>query len=243
MTHRSVSRAFLGFWGLSLGFLALSACGSTGPTGTPKPKVSLPPPAPGPSVAPAPPDTKAIDLVAKAQKAFAALPGYRTEMKFFQKGPQKSSDGLYDLSGKPLRHMRIEILEGGGKGTRLLWNGGASVKARAPGLLSPIVITLPLADERMQSVRGYTLAQTNIASLLDMMADKRNHLAYVGTSGNSEVVSATGRYVLGGCSKMTASLDRTSLMPVGVDATDGREVVFKVRLQKFRADPAVKLEI
>lgn len=243
MTQRGVFRALLGLVGLCAALHGVSACGAPPTSSKPRPVVSLPPPAPEPSLPPAPPDAKAEMLVAAAKKAFAALPGYRADMRYFQKNGTRTTSGLYALTGKPLRHLRIDITEGTGKGTKLLWHGGDSVKARPGGLLSPIVVTLPLSDERLVSVRGYTLAETNIASLLDMMADPRNRLSYAGKSGNNDVVTAAGRHILGGCSKMTAHLDAASLMPVGVDATDGREVVFKVRLQGFRKDPKVHLDI
>ncbi len=229
---------------VAIALAALSACGTTPSAPTaPRSRPTLPPPLPLPSTAPAPPDTRAADIVAQSRKAFSALPGYRTDMRFFQKAGSKSSKGLYDLAGKPPRAMRIEIKEGSSPGTRILWTGGKTVKARPGGFLSPIVVDLSLRDDRLVSVRGYSLDQIDITSLLDMLGDPRGRLAYAGKTGTSEVLTTAGSHLLPGCSKMFATLDATTHLPTGVDMSDGREVVFRIRLEGFRADPGVKLEI
>jgi hypothetical protein len=229
--------------GALTGALAGAACGGAPPPAPTQHKVEVPPPAPQPSGVPAPPDGKATELAAQARKAFAALPGYRTKMRYMQKNGSKISRGLCDIAGKPPLSMRIEIFEGESVGTKLAWFGGNKVKVRPGGLLSPIVVDLSLTDERLVSVRGYNLSQTNLDSLLKMLADPQGRLTYTGKSGGDDVVATTGGHLLTGCNKMVAILDGKSHIPKQAELSDGREIVFQVKLTDFRPESRINFDI
>jgi hypothetical protein len=236
------------FWrGLGLSLLAIaSGCGK-GPTPTapctcPSAPVSFPSPAPGASQAPSNP-AEAAALVAKVQQGFNALPGFALNMRWWQKKGSKTAQGLYKVEGKAPKTMRVEVLEGNGQGTRLLYTGGNKVKVRAGGLLGAIAIDLDLKDERIRGIRGYTMDEFNIGPILTRFSSPRNQVSLLGEQGGKLFIKAEGADMLEGCVRMVAGVDAKSLLPRYIEMHDAQEMVVRIDMGDFRPAAAPNLNL
>ena len=164
----------------SLLTLMLVGCGMD-PTETPRPR-----PTPRPSATPPVPETPAPGaeadrtLVTKAYATFKAMRGYQAELTFMQKSSVKTTTGVYEIAGRSPRKLFIHIKQGNNQGVKLLWEGGSKVKVRAGGLLGAIALELPKDDDRFLSVRKYSIDQTDIHALFDMMTDPAHTVAPAG---------------------------------------------------------------
>lgn len=226
---------------VAMGLLAV-ACGAS-PGAPPTDRPTVPPPAPAPSGTPGPVDPGAQATVAKATMAFKSLKAYSAAMSFFQKNGSHVASGIYDISGKQPRNLRMEIRTGNSQGTKLLWTGGKTIKTRPGGLLSPIVVDLATTDNRVMSVRGYTIDQTDLTALMGMMADKRGHATLGIQTSKITFVQVTGPHLLSGCTRMAVGLDPASSLPRIVELSDRREVVFRIKLDGFKRLGDVSLDI
>ncbi len=177
----------------------------------------------------------------EAQMAFLRLPGYHTSMQFMQRNGQQVATGIYDLTGVPPYTLRIDIQQGTGAGTKLLWTGGPSVQVRPSGLLSLVTVNLSLTDNRIESLRGYDLSQTNIYSLLRMAADSANRAVLVPAS--EPLVEVTGPHLLAGCSRMFAAFQPGTMYPQMIEFDDASQMVVQMNLSGFAPDPSPSLSI
>jgi hypothetical protein len=182
-------------------------------------------------------------FLAQASAAFRAMPAYEARMDFFQKAGKTSSRGSYELAGRQPRTLKLFVREGSGEGTKLLWKGGEMVKVRPAGFLSAVTVELAQTDERLISVRGYTLGDTDIPALFGYFADPANRVTGPETTADGLMLKATGTRFPKGVVSMTGIFDAKTLLPSKVEMSDGREVVLRFVISNMRAKRDISLEI
>lgn len=226
---------------LMAGVMLVGACGLDSATSakaqpSPTPRPSLPP---GGTSAP----LNARELVNAAQRAFFSLPGYQTDLHFFQKKGAKTSRGVYQITGKPNHQMKIVIEQGEGSGTKLFWNGTKTVKVRPSGLLGALVVDLDLHDEKIMSIRGYSLDQIELSNLLGMLNDPQAKLLSAGKTEGGYRLLISSQRLLSGCATLDISFDAGTFLPKTIQMSDGREVVFGLELRNLRPTSHVSFDI
>jgi len=239
---QTATRRVLATFALAM-MTALAGCGSdrhSGPPTTLPTQAPMPLPLPGTQ-----PDNPAaawqwVDRVLRTHQAVRA---YESQLAFYQKSATEEIRGMYDLRGKQPRLLRIQILEGASKGAKLLWQGGRTIKVRAAGLLGAIPIDLDLTDKRIISIRGYTLAQTDLQSLLAMLSNPAAQARFLGEQGGFGYVEVRGPHLLPGCVSMVVRVDGRTGYVRTIEMSDRREVVFRMELRTFRPVADVSLDI
>lgn len=232
----------------------LAACGSAGtptaPDATPEPAVVCTPGplpsglVPGPGGQPGNgQNAGAAEVIQRGMTAFAAIPNYQAKMSFFQKQGSKTVTGAYDIKGAAPRTLRVEIIQGNNTGTKLLWNGGSTVRVRAGGLLGAISLTLSTSDSKVISVRGYTLAETDIKALFGYMTDPQNRTSVMNQGPQGTTVLVEGPKLLKGCLRMRTTFDAATNLPKTVEMDDARECVFRISLNDLRRRPDGALDL
>lgn len=234
---------------MAMGVLTLllaAGCGKTAPPTAPctcpQPPISFPSPIPGASSQPGTPGDAAA-VVARVHQAFNTLPGFATNMRWWQKKDAKTASGLYKIEGKPPRSMKVEVIQGNGEGTRLLYVGGPKVKVRAGGFLGAIAIDLDLNDERIRGLRGYTMDQFNVGPILNRFTSGKNELKLMGEQGGKLFIEAKGPDMLEGCVRMVAGVDAQSMLPRYFEMHDAKEMVVRIEMNDFRQAPPPNLTL
>lgn len=244
MRHERCTRTTVLASGLILALFALTACG-LGETGTVTPEVPEPsaaPPAPVSNQLSAEAQQQVRQFVGRSLAAFRAMPGYEGTLKYSQTQDTKASSGTYQISGKG-NSVKVVIQEGNGKGTKLLYTGGSSIKARPGGLLSPIVVTLDVNDPKVVSVRGYRINQILVPETLGQLMDPGNAVLGAEHAGSSYHLLVSGPKLLKGCRTLEAWLDDRTLMPTKIQYADTRSVVFWMKYEGLRTSSHVSLDI
>ena len=206
----------------------------------------LPPQGPGaqPGALPGPPPGgQPAALIAAAIAAARALPAYELEMRWEQKQGARRTQGIYSVAGQAPRTTRIVIKSGESEGTRVLYQGGTTARVRLAGLLGAVALDLPVDDERLRSVRGYTIAQTDLPAFLTLLGDPRHRTVALGEAAAGPRIGLAGGPLLPGCVRAEAILDRQSGLPAQLAFYDAREVVYRIELRNFRAARHTTLEI
>lgn len=229
----------------------VAACGehpgsTEAPSAVSKPRAASPAPAQQQPTTPAsadPAQAAARELLAKATATFENSPAYTTKMDFYQKMGSKTVSGRYDIAGKSPRTMRIVVEKGTGEGTKILWKGGATATVRPTGLLSAITVDLAQDDERLKSIRGYTLEQTDIKALFDELSDPANTVAGPQQTSDGLVVHCTGPHLLSGVASVDGVFDPQTLLPRKIQMFDSKEVVLRFAISNMQLKSSVSLSI
>lgn len=233
----------------------LAACGADVATGTKKKKLPALDPTPGEyvgdpgTIGTQPAGAKAEDpaareLINKTVAAVRGLPGYQLDMKWMQKQGSNTARGLYDIIGKAPRTTRIDIKEGKGKGTKVLYTGGSTAKVRPDGFLSAVTVDLAVTDDRLLSVRDYTIPQTDMKALMDQFVDPRHTAKLLGQGMfGGTAVEVAGGPLLKGCVKMVVEVDPATGLPKLIDQYDAKEVVFRLEIKNMRARKSASVDI
>jgi outer membrane lipoprotein-sorting protein len=226
--------------------LLLAACGKQAVTQT-RPIAVDPGPAPTIVTLPAPavgPATDAAhEALVKAIAAFKAMPAYTAKMAFMQKNGSNAVKGVYDLAGKQPRTLKLFVESGTGEGTKLLWQGGEKVKVRPAGILSAVTVDLPQDDERLKSVRGYVLSDTDIPAMFTCLQDPANTLSGPDQTADGLVLHAKGHKFPRGVVAMNGVFDPVTMLPRKVEMMDSKEVVLRFVITGMTRKPDISLSI
>jgi len=220
--------------------LASLGCGYVPEAPVPEPSAS---PSSVPPTSPVGPVGSPREFVTRAQETFRKAPGYRTELHYFQKKGDRTVRGVYDVTGRPGKAMRIVIVKGDSPGTRILWEGGKTAKVRPAGLLSPFVVTLDVTDDRLISIRGYTLDQFELGGILGLYDDPAARLVQAGLTGTVYQVAIASPNLFSGCKQLVMTFDARSFHPLTMQMRDDREPVVGMEIRNLRVTPEVDLTI
>lgn len=238
MLKRAVGPSFV------LMLAALTACGTSTPM---RPVRPSPPPelpaSPPPAAMPGGQSELARQIIAFTAGKMGAVRAYSLEMHWMQKQDREVTKGVYDIKGKAPRSTFIDIKKGKGEGSKVLFTGGDKAKVRAAGLLGAIAVDLAVTDERLRSVRGYTIPQTDLTALLDQLADSRHQARVLQMDAQRAAVEVSGGPLLEGCQRMVAEINLQTGVPLSISQFDAREAVFQIQIRNFQVRQNVSLEI
>lgn len=229
--------------GLTLATLLFtSACGSD-----PLPVAPKVTPPPQSQIAPAPPgatdDPNARYMIQQTLQAVRGLPAYSLEMRWFQKKADKTAEGVYDITGQAPRSTRVVIREGKNEGTKILFTGGKTARVRAAGILSAVALDLAVDSDRLKSVRGYTLAETDMKATMDMLGDPRHKSRVISQAPDGITMEVSGGPLLAGCVVMTAKVDPRTQLPMLIELRDSKEVVYHLEMKNFKRLAKAEMKI
>ena len=112
----------------------------------------------------APVGVPALDAFASA---WSKIDAYSVTVAVRETAGKNVQDRTYALTFAKPANETIVITGGAGRGGKVVWGGGDSVLGSPPGLLSGLKIRVPIADARVTSLRGDTVAMASFAWLLD----------------------------------------------------------------------------
>ena len=222
--------------------LLIGACGSDPLPVAPKVPAAqasqMPAPLPGSTD-----DPNARYMIQQTLQAVRGLPAYSLEMRWFQKKGEKSAEGVYDITGQAPRSTKVVIREGKNQGTKIVFTGGKTARVRASGLLSAVALDLAVDSDRLKSVRGYTLAETDMKATMDMLGDPRHQARVLAKDATSVTMEVHGGPLLQGCVGMTAKIDPRTSLPMLIELRDTKEVVYRLEMNNFKRLARADLKI
>jgi hypothetical protein len=224
--------------------LCLVSCGSS-ETVRPIPP-SAPPAAPvysPPASLPGGQDELAQQIIAYTVGKMGVVRAYSLDMHWMQKQGGDVARGVYEIKGKAPRSTLSDIKKGKGEGSKVLFTGGDKAKVRAAGLLGAIAVDLAVTDERLRSVRGYTIPQTDLKALLDQLADPRHQARVLQRDAQRAALEVSGGPLLEGCQRMVAEINLQTGVPLSISQFDAREAVFQIQIRNFQVRQNVSLDL
>jgi outer membrane lipoprotein-sorting protein len=173
-----------------------------------------------PSIAVATPAGDAA--VAKWTTAWATVQTYTVTMTAHEVRGNDVQDRVYNLYYAAPSHVRMDIVDGAGKGSQAVWNGGETVDGHQGGFLRFIHLHLKVTNPLAVSMRGITIAQATFGAVLDMIKALKTSSLDATIVGDTTTITAlvADPTTDGGVTKDVVFLASNGL-PTGYDQYEG----------------------
>lgn len=160
--------------------------------------------------------------LAKWTKAWSEVQTYTVTMTAHETKGNDVQDRVYDLYYEAPNHVRMDVVDGAGKGSQALWTGGDTVDGHQGGFLRFIHLHLKLTNPIATSMRGVTIAQATFGAVLDMIKALKMSSIDAVTTGDTTTITAmvADPATDGGITKDVVFLASNGL-PTGYDQYEG----------------------
>lgn len=109
-------------------------------------------------------------LLSQMSAAYKATPGFTATIETFDVGPKGQAGTTLKVSFKRPQTLAIEVTKASeGQGSRIVWTGGNELRIRPN--FPPVTVSLPLSDQRLVSKNNWTLKQTAVGAIYDVLFD------------------------------------------------------------------------
>jgi outer membrane lipoprotein-sorting protein len=194
------------------------------------------------SAAPAANKAPAIDAF---RAAFASVNDYTYKMHSHEILGTRVQDRVYDYSYMKPNFAKTYIEAGDGQGSGGVWAGGDQVSGHQGGILSFIHLKISIHDSRATSIRGYTIPDGLLQSIVDTYANVPGKLTQ--TDGGTVMGVSTDRLELdvdnpasnGGISKQVAYFDKSTHFPIRQFLYQGDSIVLDQTIYDLKLNPGL----
>lgn len=159
----------------------------------------------------------ATPALAAFDRAWAGVRDYRATVT----ADERTNDGkrskhyVYDVRFLKPTFVRIDVVDGAGRGSGAVWHGGDDIVGHSGGFLSALKLSVPLTDGRAKSLRGETIATTSFGNRLATMLDTPGELSEAPAGGDATDVTLIPREPLpGGVTRVVLELSNTTHLPL-----------------------------
>jgi outer membrane lipoprotein-sorting protein len=106
------------------------------------------------------------EAVAKMAATWSQVKTYECTVKVHEAAGKRVQDRVYLIHFARPTHTRVDIIDGDGRGSAAVWNGGDRVRGHQGGILSFIRLNVDLHSSFATDLRGTTIVQSNFGALL-----------------------------------------------------------------------------
>jgi outer membrane lipoprotein-sorting protein len=97
-------------------------------------------------------------------------------------------DRVYHIRFEKPLETRVDIVDGDGRGSAAVWDGGDRVRGHQGGMLSMIKLNIDIHNKLATSIRGTTIAQANFGALIEHLKSQDPSFLRVTTDGDKTVL-------------------------------------------------------
>lgn len=219
--------------------LALTGCGKSPTAATPSRSaltMSRPVAPPAPIVASG--YITPQQLLPGVRQAQQAQQGFSGTINTWEKGPDgKKSSETMNVWWKRPNTLKIDIVKGdsSSQGVVAAWDGSDNIKVK-PSYM-PFSVSLPITDTRIKSANGWTIKQTDVSAMLNVLLDPAAQLQSLGP----QVIDGKSVFLLGvqsskspqGVTKEQIGIDMQLNLPVVRLLYKGDNLVYKLVATNF----------
>jgi hypothetical protein len=112
-------------------------------------------------------DSAVSPSLSEFASAWSKIDAYSVTVDVHETAGNNVQDRTYAFAFQKPSNATIVITKGSGRGGKVVWTGGDSVVGSPPGFLSRMKVHLGIADARVTSLRGDTVAMASFAWILD----------------------------------------------------------------------------
>ena len=106
------------------------------------------------------------DTIAKMKATWESVHTYECTVTVHEAKGDSVQDRVYLVRFEKPTQTRVDIVNGDGRGTAAIWNGGDRVRGHQGGFLSIIRLSVGIHSKLATDLRGSTIAEANFGSLI-----------------------------------------------------------------------------
>lgn len=126
-------------------------------------------------------------------------------------------------------------------GTTVTWLGASRARISTHFYGVPLAITLPIKDDRICNLRGYSVQDVSLATEIPFLQDPSTHVKYVGAgtiAGRAaECIEARGPKLLHGIERELIWLDGKTRFPLLREMYEAGRVVYRMAFSDYQFNP------
>lgn len=164
------------------------------------------------------------------EEAWAHVNDYTVTVRAHEVQGGNTQDRTYQFWWKRPHQAKTLIVDGDGRGSGGVWNGGDQVSGHQGGFLSRFHLKVDLHDHRAVSIRGYTIPQGLIMNQVAQYKDIKGKLSEKGGANNTQevtldVANPATSGTEAGVTRMSIFFSKSTHMPVRQIRWAGDKVV------------------
>jgi outer membrane lipoprotein-sorting protein len=169
--------------------------------------------------------------IAAFDQTFAGINDYTVDLHVHEAKGTQTQDRVYQYAFMKPHYVKTLILDGDGKGSGGVWNGGDQVSGHQGGILSGFHLKVDLHDPRAVSLRGVTIPQGMLQRIVDDYATIPGKLTQAGGGKVNGVdtdrldLKVTDPASNNGISEQILYLSRATHWPIRQIMYDGTQIV------------------
>jgi outer membrane lipoprotein-sorting protein len=190
-------------------------------------------------------DAKGSALVSQFLAAYGRCSAFTAKLDVLtREGKQESHMALKMVYARP-QNIALTVVDSKefpmSNGTTVTWLGASRARVSTHFFGAPLAITLPVKDNRICNLRGYSLQDVSLGSEIPMLQDPSTHVKYVGPATiagrAAECIEARGPKLLRGIERELIWLDRSTRFPLLREMYEAGRVVYRMALTQYEFNP------
>ncbi|MDB5099817.1 MAG: hypothetical protein JWM80_4238 [Cyanobacteria bacterium RYN_339] len=190
-------------------------------------------------------DARGNALVAQFLAAYAKTSSFSAHLDVVtREGREESHMALKLVYARP-QNIALTVLDAkefpAANGTTVTWLGAARARVSTHFYGVPLAVTLPVKDNRICNLRGYSVQEVSLATEIPMLQDPSTHVKYVGPATiagrAAECIEARGPKLLRGIERELIWLDRTTRFPLLREMYEAGHVVYRMAFAEYEFNP------
>lgn len=183
----------------------------------------------------------ARQLIAAVKQTSDTSRGFTATIEAYDSGAEGSSTQTLKIAYKKPNTLKITIMKdsNGNTGVQALWGGGSDIKVKPK--FPPMAISLSATDKRVISKNGWSIKDTGVGAILNVLFDPSAQVKLVGDQpvGGKllTMVDVTSRQSPKGADHELIGIDKALMLPAYRCVYKGTKVLYKMTMKSMNLKP------
>jgi hypothetical protein len=130
------------------------------------------------------------DAIGKLVAVWGTINTYECTVASHEVKGTNVQDRVYHIRFEKPLETRVDIIDGDGRGSAAVWDGGDRVRGHQGGMLSMIKLNIDIHNKLATSIRGTTIAQANFGALVEHLKSMDPGVLHITTDGDKTLLVA-----------------------------------------------------
>jgi hypothetical protein len=130
----------------------------------------------------------AQDAIARLAAAWDKINTYECTVSSHEVEGTNVQDRVYHIRFEKPLETRVDVIDGDGRGSAAVWDGGDRVRGHQGGMLSMIKLNIDINNKLATSIRGTTIAQANFGALVNHLKSQDPSIVHATSDGDKTVL-------------------------------------------------------